>query len=233
MATSSIFTSIELNEDKAEDFLRAISKSKIKQIKKYKCKKEICDYCNKEIRQGKQYICKINEELYSGHKHCMMKLIHEEDKIMNLGQLTSLTNCKYCGLPIEIYPDQKDVVCKHCGKRNDLEFEFSVVEGQKINKDYQRNLLFNPERYKDMWIDKDNINNQIDYDRLLNKWFDKVMKEVDRYEVFKERIYEENGCDFKYGKFVGYINGLIMATSILSRLENKEKRKLKKLKSGF
>lgn len=62
---------------------------------------------------------------------------------MNRGQLTSLTYCDYCGLSIEIYPNQKDVVCKHCGKNNNLEFNFSVIKGQKINE-YQFNSSFIP-----------------------------------------------------------------------------------------
>ncbi|XZN14463.1 hypothetical protein ACSW9O_15460 (plasmid) [Clostridium perfringens] len=97
---------------------------------------------------------------------------------MNLGQLTSLTNCEYCGLPMEIYPDQKGTTCKQCGKRNDLEFKFSVGEGEKITRDYQYNSSFIPDYWssnimsiKDKTIKKklniSRINSLDDVKRLL------------------------------------------------------------------
>ena len=75
MATSSIFTNIELDKEDAKRFSKAIDKSKKKQIKRHKWDEHLCDYCNKDVELSEQYVCKIGDELYSGHSHCMMKLI--------------------------------------------------------------------------------------------------------------------------------------------------------------
>ncbi|MGL6184811.1 MAG: hypothetical protein ACRC1T_05470 [Clostridium chrysemydis] len=68
MATSSIFKNIELDKEGLNSFFKAIDKSKKKQIKKHKWKEGICDYCNKEVRQENQYICKIGDEINPGGK---------------------------------------------------------------------------------------------------------------------------------------------------------------------
>lgn len=39
---------------------------------------------------------------------------------MSLGQISSLTYCKKCHSPIEIYPNQESVECKYCKEVNDL-----------------------------------------------------------------------------------------------------------------
>lgn len=39
---------------------------------------------------------------------------------MNLGQLTSMTNCETCHMPLEVYTNQSEVICKYCGKKNNL-----------------------------------------------------------------------------------------------------------------
>lgn len=77
MATISIFKNIELDEEGLKRFFKAIDKSKKKQIKRHKWDEHLCDYCHEEVELGKQYLCKIGNELYSGHSHCMMKLIKE------------------------------------------------------------------------------------------------------------------------------------------------------------
>ncbi|APC81134.1 TPA: hypothetical protein ACXDAZ_003511 [Clostridium botulinum] len=48
-----------------------------------------------------------------------------QEKI-NLGQITSLINCEDCGMPIEIYPSQKETVCKNCKKKINLEYILGV-----------------------------------------------------------------------------------------------------------
>ncbi|NFI09745.1 hypothetical protein FDF97_15240 [Clostridium botulinum] len=54
-----------------------------------------------------------------------------QEKI-NLGQITSLIHCKDCGMPIEIYPSQKETVCKNCSNRINLE----CILGIDLAKDY-------------------------------------------------------------------------------------------------
>ncbi len=66
MATSSIFKNIKLDEEGLKRFFKAIDKSKKKQIKRYKWEEHLCDYCHKEVELGKQHLCKIGDELYSG-----------------------------------------------------------------------------------------------------------------------------------------------------------------------
>lgn len=75
MAISSIFKDIELDEEGLKRFFKVVDKSKKKQIKRHKWEERLCDYCHEEVEQGQQYVCKIGDELHSGHSHCMMKLI--------------------------------------------------------------------------------------------------------------------------------------------------------------
>ena len=52
---------------------------------------------------------------------------------MNIGSLMSLISCNKCGYPIEIFPSQKEVRCKYCGKINNLEInDFNEKKGDKI-----------------------------------------------------------------------------------------------------
>ena len=60
------------------------NKSLIRRFKNYcivklrgSINKHLCDYCHKEVELNRQHLCKIGDELYSGHSHCMMKLIKE------------------------------------------------------------------------------------------------------------------------------------------------------------
>lgn len=79
MATSSILKNIELDKEGLNRFFKAIDKSKKKQIKRHKWDEHLCDYCHEEVELGRQYLVKVGDELYSGHSHCMMKLIKEEE----------------------------------------------------------------------------------------------------------------------------------------------------------
>ena len=62
---------------------------------------------------------------------------------------------------------------------------------------------------------------EIDYDKLLNEWADEIYKKADKAR--EDYGYQENG-DFKNGRLMGYADGLIMAISILTRLEKKYKK---------
>lgn len=69
------------------------------------------------------------------------------------------------------------------------------------------------------------IDLSIDYDELLDIWFEEVMKESDKARKLEEDEYFKNKFSYKEGRLRGYADGLIMATSILSRLEKKAKNK--------
>lgn len=79
MATSSIFKNMEFDDEMIRKIFKAIGDSKRKQIKRHKWDEHLCDYCHEEVELGKQHLCKIGDELYSGHSHCMMKMIKEEE----------------------------------------------------------------------------------------------------------------------------------------------------------
>lgn len=74
---------------------------------------------------------------------------------------------------------------------------------------------------------------EIDYDKLLDKWFNEVVKKADKMqEIMDNESYDESGHlrsipTNKYLRAQEFKNGLYYATAILSRLENKEKRRLK------
>ena len=94
---------------------------------------------------------------------------------------------------------------------------------RNLNKDEEESYIkglekiSTPTGYK---VFEDNIN----YDRLLNQWVEKVFKEADiQYKIAEEEIYKN-----EYSK--GLADGLIMATSILSNLERRIKRKIKNIK---
>ncbi|MGL6184810.1 MAG: hypothetical protein ACRC1T_05465 [Clostridium chrysemydis] len=74
----------------------------------------------------------------------------------------------------------------------------------------------------------------IDYDELLDIWFDKIMEESDKARALESEEHLKNKFSYKEGHLRGYADGLIMATSILSRLEKKAKSKKEFLiNSGF
>lgn len=67
----------------------------------------------------------------------------------------------------------------------------------------------------------------IDYDNLLDQWFDIVMKQADESQLKSEEEYDKNPYSFRQGYLKGYAHGLIMATSILSNCERKARRQKK------
>lgn len=64
----------------------------------------------------------------------------------------------------------------------------------------------------------------IDYNKVLDKWHDKVIEKADKYNK-KAEEYELGSKD--YYKLKNYSNGLYMALSMLSLEERKAKKKLK------
>ena len=64
----------------------------------------------------------------------------------------------------------------------------------------------------------------INYDEVLDKWYDKVIEKADKYN---EKVDECKLGSVDYYKFKNYSNGLYMALSMLSLEERKAKRKLK------
>lgn len=70
----------------------------------------------------------------------------------------------------------------------------------------------------------------LNYDEILNDWFDKVVTKADKCEKLKEEALLDNcnKIDIKYARLSGYIDGLYMATSILSLCEKKAIRKIRK-----
>lgn len=77
------------------------------------------------------------------------------------------------------------------------------------------------------------MKNNIDYDELLNIWFDKVKEEWERADELADEEYYTNPYSFKQGKLEGYSNGLVMATSILSNLERKEEIRINNMKKEY
>lgn len=64
----------------------------------------------------------------------------------------------------------------------------------------------------------------MDYDKLLDDWFEKVMNESEKATRVADRQIDYT---YKAGYNYGYAQGLIMATSILNRMEKKMKNKIK------
>lgn len=97
---------------------------------------------------------------------------------------------------------------------------------RNLNKDEEESYIKGLEKisiptgYK---VFEDNVN----YDELLDKWFELVMKESNRARQLSDEEYCKNQYSFKQGCLQGYADGLIMATSALSNLERKAKKKNK------
>lgn len=77
------------------------------------------------------------------------------------------------------------------------------------------------------------LNQDLDYDKLLDEWNEKVMDKAEKYQKASgEQLdkYFKTGEGGLKGSFNrGYAEGLIMATSMLSRME---KRTIKRLRKG-
>jgi len=70
----------------------------------------------------------------------------------------------------------------------------------------------------------------MDYNTLLNQWADKIYKEADEA---MQRYEDSNKFDFKSGYQKGYSDGLRMAISILTRMEQLNASELKGADSGY
>lgn len=79
----------------------------------------------------------------------------------------------------------------------------------------------------------ENPTKTIDYDKLLDKWFEEVVKKADSVQsIIDIEDYDEYGVlrdtpTRKHSVAKGFIDGLYYATAILSRLEKKEGRIIK------
>ena len=62
----------------------------------------------------------------------------------------------------------------------------------------------------------------IDYDKLLDEWAEKVFKKADEA---RDRYEEEDVGTTRSSYCRGYMEGLLMATAILSRMEKKARGK--------
>jgi hypothetical protein len=71
---------------------------------------------------------------------------------------------------------------------------------------------------------KREIDNEIGYDKLLDQWFDKVINESEKLTKSADK---QDDYTYKKGYNIGYAHGLVMATSILNRMEKKLKKKSK------
>ncbi|MEG0153558.1 MAG: hypothetical protein RSE41_07690 [Clostridia bacterium] len=76
------------------------------------------------------------------------------------------------------------------------------------------------------------LNQALDYDNLLDEWNEKVMDKAEKYQKSSEVNLDEyfkTGKDGTKGSYKkGFAEGLIMATSMLSTVERRAMRKLKK-----
>jgi len=61
----------------------------------------------------------------------------------------------------------------------------------------------------------------MDYNKLLDEWAEEVYKKADKAR--EESGWADTGS-YKHGRLVGYDDGLIMAITMLTRLEDKYKR---------
>lgn len=112
---------------------------------------------------------------------------------MNRGQLTSLTYCKKCRQPIEIYPHWEEVICKRCGALNNLKYNLAEdnnlvyydntefineLKGFRINKDTIRQKRLNINKIKTLEDVKrvlEFLDIKVDIkEGLIRKGFDKV-----------------------------------------------------------
>ncbi|MEG2289537.1 MAG: hypothetical protein RSC24_06180 [Clostridium sp.] len=108
---------------------------------------------------------------------------------MNKGQLTSVTYCKKCHEPIEIFPHWEGAICKSCGQLNNLKYNYA----EKGNLTYYDNTTFlneleslKPATIKKLNVDKiktlDDIKRVLEFldikvdtpNGLVKQGFDKV-----------------------------------------------------------
>ena len=59
----------------------------------------------------------------------------------------------------------------------------------------------------------------MEYKELLDLWDEKIFEKVDNITTTLESMDEKDYYSYRHGRLEGYQEGLLMATSILSRLE--------------
>lgn len=96
---------------------------------------------------------------------------------MNLGQLTSITSCETCHMPLEVYTNQSEIICKYCGKKNNLK-QLWDSSNIKINSNPTYKLKLNTDKIKtidDIKRILDFINIEVEIrDGLTRRGFEKV-----------------------------------------------------------
>lgn len=107
-----------------------------------------------------------------------------------------------------------------------IENELEDVHNTMKEHDFELNINDIQNVRDSMNIRVENIkrefNNEVDYNTLLDKWFEKVMNESEKSTKVADR---QSDYTYKKGYNIGYAHGLIMATSILSRMEKRMKKK--------
>ncbi|MBS4893738.1 MAG: hypothetical protein KHZ90_08185 [Veillonella parvula] len=98
---------------------------------------------------------------------------------MNLGQLTSMTNCETCHMPLEIFANKSEVICKYCGRKNNLKIkQLWDSDNIKISKNPIYKLKLNTDKIKTI----DDIKRILEFidievtikDGVINERFEKV-----------------------------------------------------------
>lgn len=124
------------------------------------------------------------------------------------------------------YTDDKGIIKDNKTNKelfNIEKYPLKAKNMRNLNKDEEESYIkglekiSTPTGYR---VFEDNIN----YDELLDKWFELVMKESDRVRQLSDEEYYKKPYSFKQGHLKGFADGLIMATSILSNLERKVKK---------
>lgn len=67
---------------------------------------------------------------------------------MNMGQLTSMTHCESCRMPLAIFPHETEIICKFCGTKNNLVEELDIDNGIKLSMKPIRKLKLNVDKIK-------------------------------------------------------------------------------------
>lgn len=67
---------------------------------------------------------------------------------MNMGQLTSMTYCESCHMPLAIFPYETEIICKFCGTKNNLVEEGFLDNGIKLSMKPIHKLKLNVDKIK-------------------------------------------------------------------------------------
>lgn len=125
---------------------------------------------------------------------------------MNLGVITSLTNCEYCGEFLEIFPEQKEKKCPFCGKINILTINDLGINN-KIKKENHQNFRINLE-----FLDtEEQIKKLRQGDKILVKWCENYVthtpgiKDIMLYDICEIKDYcHEIICQKKHNHYFNY-----------------------------